>query len=152
MGRELGIASWEALWADFTGGHPRLDEVRAWVPQFRLAVWRGALEGCGGDPAQASSLSQAYIRHQRSGHPHIPGALDLVRRLHAAERPVGILTNGPPDIQRLKLNQLGIDECFDSIVISGEAGSHDELMAAGGQYAELFNLQASQFLGDPTAA
>ncbi|HUR50264.1 MAG TPA: ABC transporter ATP-binding protein [Acidimicrobiales bacterium] len=30
-----------------------------------------------------------------------------------------------------------------------EAGSHDELMAAGGQYAELFNLQASQFLGDP---
>lgn len=33
-----------------------------------------------------------------------------------------------------------------------EAGSHDDLMAAGGQYAELFNLQASQFLGDPTAA
>jgi len=31
-----------------------------------------------------------------------------------------------------------------------EAGSHDELMAAEGQYAELFNLQASQFLGDPT--
>lgn len=30
-----------------------------------------------------------------------------------------------------------------------ESGSHDELMAAGGQYAELFNLQASQFLGDP---
>ena len=31
-----------------------------------------------------------------------------------------------------------------------EAGSHEELMAAGGQYAELFNLQASQFLDDPT--
>ena len=31
-----------------------------------------------------------------------------------------------------------------------ESGSHDELMAAGGQYAELFNLQASQFLGDAT--
>lgn len=28
-----------------------------------------------------------------------------------------------------------------------ESGTHDELMAAGGQYAELFNLQASQFLG-----
>lgn len=33
-----------------------------------------------------------------------------------------------------------------------EAGSHDELMAADGQYAELFNLQASQFLGDPAPA
>ena len=31
-----------------------------------------------------------------------------------------------------------------------EAGTHDELMAAGGQYAELFELQASQFLGGPT--
>ena len=31
-----------------------------------------------------------------------------------------------------------------------EAGTHAELMAAGGQYAELFNLQASQFLEDRT--
>ncbi len=122
MGRELGIASWEALWADFTGGHPRLDEVRDWAPEYRVEVWRRSVAMCGGDPAQAPSLVRAYIRHQRSGHPHIPGALELVRRLHAAGRPIGILTNGPPDIQRLKLNQLGIDECFSSIVISGEAG------------------------------
>ena len=122
MGRELGIASWEALWADFTGGHPRLDEIQEWVPEYRLTVWRTALERCGGDAADAPSLVRAYIRHQRSGHPQIPGAVDLVRRLHAAGRPVGILTNGPPDIQRLKLDQLGIDECFSSIVISGEAG------------------------------
>lgn len=122
MGRELGIASWEALWADFTGGHPRLGEVRDWAPAYRLAVWRRALEVCGGDPDQAPWLAEAYIRHQRSGHPEIPGALDLVRRLHQRHRPVGILTNGPPDIQRHKLQQLGIDDCLSSVVISGQAG------------------------------
>lgn len=122
LGRDLGIASWEALWANFTGGHPRLDEVRDWVPSYRDMVWRHALERCGADSAAAPQLARAYIRFQRSGHPHIPGALDLVRRLHATGRPVGILTNGPPDIQRLKLDQLGIDECFSSIVISGEVG------------------------------
>ncbi len=33
-----------------------------------------------------------------------------------------------------------------------EAGNHDELMVAGGRYAELFELQASQFLNGATPA
>jgi ATP-binding cassette, subfamily B, bacterial len=32
-----------------------------------------------------------------------------------------------------------------------ERGSHEELMAAGGQYAELFKLQARRFVGEETA-
>ena len=31
-----------------------------------------------------------------------------------------------------------------------ESGSHDELMAAGGRYAELFALQAAGYRADPT--
>lgn len=31
-------------------------------------------------------------------------------------------TNGPPDIQRLKLSRSGLAECFDQVVISGETG------------------------------
>ena len=30
-----------------------------------------------------------------------------------------------------------------------ESGSHDELMAADGLYAEMFTIQATAFLGDP---
>jgi len=30
-----------------------------------------------------------------------------------------------------------------------EAGSHDELMAADGLYAEMFTIQATAFLGEP---
>ena len=122
MGQELGIASWEALWATFEGGHPRLDEVAAWVPSYRRAVWEQALQRCGGNTSAAPDLVDAYIDAQRSGHPVIPGAVELVRRLRAADRRIGLLTNGPPDIQRLKLFQLGVEDCFDSVVISGEAG------------------------------
>jgi len=122
MGQELGIASWEAMWADFTGGHPRLEEVRAWAPTYRLEVWRAALADAGGDVAKAAELSDAYIRFQRAGHPEIAGATDLVRRLRAAGHRLAILTNGPPDIQRLKLEQLGLSELFETEVISGVAG------------------------------
>ena len=122
MGRELGIVSWEALWATFEGGHPRLDDVAAWAHSYRRAVWEQALQRCGGDTSSAPELVDAYINAQRSGHPVIPGAVELVRRLRAADRRIGLLTNGPPDIQRLKLTQLGIEDCFESVVISGEAG------------------------------
>jgi putative hydrolase of the HAD superfamily len=33
-----------------------------------------------------------------------------------------MLTNGPPDIQRLKLAMTGLADCFTAIVISGEIG------------------------------
>ena len=122
MGRALGIASWEAMWADFAGGHPCLDEVREWAPGFRLAAWTRALEACGGDLSLAPALAQAYIDAQRAGHAEIPGAAGLVRTLKARNLPVAILTNGPPDIQRLKLAQLGLDECFAAVFISGEVG------------------------------
>lgn len=122
MGKELGIVSWEAMWATFEGGHPRLDDLAVWVNSFRQAVWEQALEHSGGDATAAPDLAEAYIAAQRAGHPVIPGAVDLVRRLRAADRRIGLLTNGPPDIQRLKLSQLGIEDCLGSVVISGEAG------------------------------
>lgn len=32
---ELGLASWEGLWADFHRCHPSLDGLRDWVPWYR---------------------------------------------------------------------------------------------------------------------
>jgi putative hydrolase of the HAD superfamily len=44
-----------------------------------------------------------------------------VRTLAAGHR-VGLLTNGPSDIQRLKLQGTGLTPLFDDVVISGEIG------------------------------
>lgn len=118
---ELGFASWEGLWATFEGVHPRLDGLGSWAPTYRRESWRSALEAAGQNPGVAELLSQRYVEGQRSGHPVLPGAVELVRQL-AAALPVALVTNGPPDIQRLKIEQAGIGSYLSAVVISGEIG------------------------------
>lgn len=122
VAQELGIASWEGLWASFEGCHQRLDGLAAWAPTYRAQTWQAVLAELGTDePGLAEGMAKAYEEAQRSGHPLLEGAAAAV---HAAgERwRLGLLTNGPPDIQRLKLDQTGLASCFDAVVISGEVG------------------------------
>jgi putative hydrolase of the HAD superfamily len=119
---ELGITSWEGLWATFDGCHSSLDGLRAWAPDYRARAWSSALETIGiGDDALANEMSTRFIAAQRRGHPVIAGASATVRSFHR-RWPLGMLTNGPPDIQRLKLAMTGLADCFTAIVISGEIG------------------------------
>jgi putative hydrolase of the HAD superfamily len=119
---ELGFASWEGLWASFAGGHARLDGLAAWAPTYRRQAWQAAVAGLGlDDPELASVMATTYVQAQRAGHPLVDGAAETVREAAARCRP-GLLTNGPPDIQRLKLDRTGLAGCFDAVVISGEVG------------------------------
>lgn len=120
--RALGIASWEALWSDFSGCHLSLDGVRHWAPAYRREAWSNALAELGIDhPALARAMADAYVEHQRAGHPLVEGAATALEAAGAGGR-VGLLTNGPTDIQRLKLEQSGLSPFFDAVVISGEVG------------------------------
>jgi putative hydrolase of the HAD superfamily len=120
--QDLGIASWEGLWATFDDDHPVVDDLRDWARVYRPEVWRAALEKFGiDDPRLAAAMSATYIECQRRGHPLIEGAGALVRSLRGHRR-IGLLTNGPADIQRLKFQSTGLAECFDAVVISGERG------------------------------
>jgi HAD superfamily hydrolase (TIGR01549 family) len=119
--KAIGISSWEGLWATFEGAHPLIAPVANWTGTYRLKAWTRALESDDRDPALAPLLSERYIALQRAGHPLDPGAAELVRRA-AAVGPVAIVTNGPPDIQRLKIEQTGLANAFSVIVISGELG------------------------------
>jgi putative hydrolase of the HAD superfamily len=119
---DLGIASWEGLWATFEGGHPVLDGLRDWAPAYRTEVWRVAVERLGmSDPELAGAMSDAYIESQRHGHVLIDGADRVVRAMKNSGR-LGLLTNGPADIQRLKVEGTGLADCFDAVVVSGEVG------------------------------
>jgi putative hydrolase of the HAD superfamily len=135
----LGFASWEGLWATFDGVHLRLEGLTSWAGSYRLEAWRDALRAVGQDPSNAEVLSERYIEGQRSGHPVLPGALDLVRRL-AGRVPVALVTNGPPDIQRLKIDQEGIGSLLSAVVISGEIGIGKPHPAVFGRALELLDV------------
>ncbi len=120
--RELGFASWEGLWSTFEGNDARVDPLRSWVPSYRDAVWSEVLAAFGADdPQLVSVVAKAYESAQRAGHPLLDGADRTVRRL-AASRSLGLLTNGPSDIQRWKLEGTGLVDLFGAVAISGELG------------------------------
>ena len=119
--QELGIASWEALWATFEGAHPKIAALGAYAPSYASRTWTRVLEDAGLDTSLAPDLSGLYVDLQRAGHPPAPGADQLVSRATAIG-PVGLVTNGPPDIQRWKLAQTPHASRFAAVVISGEVG------------------------------
>jgi len=121
--QELGFAPWEGLWSKFEGCHPRVDALRDWAPYYRERTWSDSLAKLGlADSAYASTIAEAYVQSQNSAHAVIDGAQPVVRALVGQYR-LGLLTNGPADIQRLKLDRAGLADCFDTVLISGVAGA-----------------------------
>lgn len=117
----LGIASWECLWATFEGCHPSLERLKGWIPTYRRLAWEAALAALDADAAHAPAAEECFIASQRQGHELIETAAAAVRSVPGVKR--GLLTNGPPDIQRLKIAQSGLGDAFDAVTISGVIGA-----------------------------
>lgn len=119
--RELGFASWEGLWSDGVHNHSRLDGLSDWLPEYRRSTWETAVEKVEGPKESAAAAEAWFVAAQRAGHPLLPGAPEAVAAVGAG-RTLALLTNGPADIQRHKLDQTGLASAFTSVVVSGELG------------------------------
>jgi putative hydrolase of the HAD superfamily len=118
----LGLASFEGLWSTFEGNDPILDGVKEWVPRFRQEAWPAALATVGlHDPGLVPAAQEIFAEAEARGHPPLPGAVETVRRVSLRHR-LGLLTNGPSDIQRHKLEGSGLASQFENLAISGEMG------------------------------
>lgn len=118
----LGISPWEGLWATFEGNHPSLDGVRKWAPTYRIEAWNAVGDRLGVSATRFSqSASDRIIEAQSRGHPIVDGAKAALELL-AHQYRIGLVTNGPSDLQRLKLDQAGLSSLFDAVVVSGEVG------------------------------
>lgn len=121
-GEVFGIWWGEALWGGFTGESAAARAMRAFVPGFRAAVWRGALASVGvADDALADELSREYIRVRRAAETIDPEAEPLLAALSGTYR-LALVTNGAGDVQREKLSRTPFARSFSAVVISLEVG------------------------------
>jgi len=119
---EIGISSWEGLWARFHGRDENLQILRAWAPRYRRDSWLQALREHGvDDEAFAVELAETFGVQRRKLHivyDDVRPTLEYFGRSHR----LGLLTNGAPDLQREKIEGAGIARYFDDIVVSGDVG------------------------------
>jgi FMN hydrolase / 5-amino-6-(5-phospho-D-ribitylamino)uracil phosphatase len=82
-------------------------------------------------PEAARLAAQWYQENRFHGLRLFPEAVDVVqavrRRVATAgggsEHPIGIVTNGPAEVQRAKIELLGVEDFVDFAVVSGEFGA-----------------------------
>ena len=74
------------------------------------------------DEALASRLGDHYAERRDANLRLFPDALALLDRLRERGYPMGLITNGPADVQRQEVTTLGIASYFDPIYIEGEVG------------------------------
>lgn len=93
------------------------------APALYGRVWRRAHADYGVDPRDADRLAEAHWRAELAGL----RAYDDVTLMLAAARRAGIrtavVTNGPGDVQRGKLEAVGLTDAFDAVLISAEVGA-----------------------------
>ncbi len=85
--------------------------------QMRLTLARIGQE----NPELAASLSEAYGRHRDGNLALFPDAIEILEWLKPKVK-MGLITNGPADIQRQEIATLGIEKYFPHIYIEGEMG------------------------------
>jgi putative hydrolase of the HAD superfamily len=119
----IGIHAWEGLWGPFGPSvHPMLALLGDFVPGYRVAAWTAALAACGiHDVASGVALAERFLAERRARQADYPWSRAVLDSLRPRYR-LGLITNGAPDLQRLKLAGTGLAAYFDPIVVSGELG------------------------------
>lgn len=73
------------------------------------------------NPEMAWKIGDAYGYERDKRLKLFDEAIEVLNQLHK-KYPLGLITNGPADIQRQEIETLGIEKYFDYILIEGEMG------------------------------
>ena len=102
-----------ALWAAVERGEVQVEEVR--VTRFEQF---NAHFGFDADPEE---MADALVNGLGDNGELFPGVLDLLDKLHGQVTMV-LVTNGPSQVQRMRVERLRLERYFPTIAISGELG------------------------------
>jgi HAD superfamily hydrolase (TIGR01509 family) len=110
------------------------------------------------NPEAARVAAEWYRSNRFHGLRLFPTAVDVVHEVRrsvtsagkASARPIGVVTNGPAEVQRAKLDLLGVGEFVDFAVISGEFGVEKPDPAIFAEALRLAGVDpsAALFVGD----
>lgn len=101
----------KALWEQYNAG--QLD-----VETLKQARFRDLAPQSGVSPLELNNtFLQAILQRSQP----LPGVEQTLRQLHGKVG-MGIITNGFADIQHARLNQSGLADCFDFMLVSEELG------------------------------
>lgn len=93
----------------------------------------------------AKSLSDMYMFERDQNLKLFPDAIEVLENLKG-KYPLGIITNGPADIQNQEIDTLGIRHYFDNIFIEGELRIGKPHQIVFDQAAESVKLMSDQLL------
>jgi len=121
--REIGISSWEALWADFLHNNNEQRQLGKCRDYYRKKTWCNALLRYDiKDEKLALKLSSIFINCRKKRHVLFDDALILLKFLNYSKINTVLVTNGTPDLQWTKIQKSGIQKYFKHIVVSGDIG------------------------------
>ena len=146
---EAAIREWARAFRDFA---PTLKQT-GWYETYltdseptRTEQMRRALALMGvEDPAHAARLSQTYLEERDRALELFPDAIEVIESLRP-RYPLGLITNGPADIQRMEVATLGLEKHFDHILIEGEMGEGKPLPSVFNRAATLMGFQPNEML------
>lgn len=119
------IAHWGEAFREFS---PTIKDTH-WYAKYlesgettRVELMRRVLERAGNfDEGLAERLSHTYYVERHAALELFPEVLPVLETLHQHYK-MGLITNGPADIQRQEIETLHIGRYFDYVLIEGEMG------------------------------
>jgi YjjG family noncanonical pyrimidine nucleotidase len=102
------------LWAAVESGHLSPQQVR--TRRFERLVAEECIDG---DPQQ---MAHDFVSGLGAHGELYEGALDVLDRL-SRDASLALVTNGLSEVQRRRIERLGIEDYFDAVVISAEVGT-----------------------------
>lgn len=111
------------------------------VEQMRLALMEIGIA----DDARAIRLSQIYAQERDRALRLFSETLEVLGVLQG-RFPLGLVTNGPADVQRQEIETLGIERFFDHIFIEGEMGEGKPNPVVFERAAKAVNQEAKNLL------
>jgi|WetSurMetagenome_2_1015567.scaffolds.fasta_scaffold139618_2 putative hydrolase of the HAD superfamily len=121
--QQIGISSWEALWADFSNSNEQQTMLKEQNAFYQKTVWKNALHKYGiEDEALAVKLASVYKEERRKNHYLFSDTEPFLQKLLDLGKSVACITNGTPDLQWQKIKNSGVEKYFHAVSISGELG------------------------------